>query len=247
MATSEATAVQTVRVLSDEEFGSHLITASFEVWQETVQGLREQGKEGATQADAVTSLLRSSGVEPIPGNMIEIEIMPSTESDALVDALQSAMQDSTTADVEIEYGDYKRKARTGRAPKASANGSGEKAPRSGGKKKGTPKECACGCGEMTGGGNFRPGHDARHKGNLLRAIDEGGPSGEAALEELRKHPNLTNIKDAEARLGSGPAKEAAKKAREAERLAALKAKKASDTGSESGDTEVVEGVEASAS
>ncbi|WP_018178759.1 hypothetical protein [Jongsikchunia kroppenstedtii] len=41
-----------------------------------------------------------------------------------------------------------------------------------GKRKGkrTPQECRCGCGEMTGGGNYRPGHDARHVGQVARAV-----------------------------------------------------------------------------
>ena len=31
-----------------------------------------------------------------------------------------------------------------------------------------PARCQCGCGEQTLGGKFRPGHDARLKGRLLR-------------------------------------------------------------------------------
>jgi hypothetical protein len=33
----------------------------------------------------------------------------------------------------------------------------------------TPRKCGCGCGGSTKGGEFLPGHDARHKGNLKRA------------------------------------------------------------------------------
>jgi hypothetical protein len=32
-----------------------------------------------------------------------------------------------------------------------------------------PRECACGCGEMTKGGTYRPGHDARHHAALKAA------------------------------------------------------------------------------
>lgn len=32
-----------------------------------------------------------------------------------------------------------------------------------------PQACHCGCGDWTNGGNFRPGHDARLRGDLLRA------------------------------------------------------------------------------
>lgn len=38
-------------------------------------------------------------------------------------------------------------------------------------RKAVPQECTCGCGEMTGGGRFRPGHDAKMKSRLLVAID----------------------------------------------------------------------------
>lgn len=36
-------------------------------------------------------------------------------------------------------------------------------------KKSGPRECACGCGEMTKGGVYRPGHDARHHAALKAA------------------------------------------------------------------------------
>ncbi|QOC55747.1 hypothetical protein SEA_ARCHIMEDES_47 [Gordonia phage Archimedes] len=36
-----------------------------------------------------------------------------------------------------------------------------------------PQECRCGCGEMTGGGNYRPGHDARHAGQVVLSAMEG--------------------------------------------------------------------------
>lgn len=48
-------------------------------------------------------------------------------------------------------------------------------PESGAAKLGAqPRPCACGCGEATGGGWFRPGHDARLKGLLLR-VERGEP------------------------------------------------------------------------
>jgi hypothetical protein len=33
-----------------------------------------------------------------------------------------------------------------------------------------PRPCACGCGEMTKGGVFRPGHDARVAYRLLQLV-----------------------------------------------------------------------------
>lgn len=44
-------------------------------------------------------------------------------------------------------------------------------------------QCQCGCGGVTKGGRFRPGHDAKLKGMLLRRIVQGD---DAALEELRQ-------------------------------------------------------------
>ena len=33
------------------------------------------------------------------------------------------------------------------------------------------KSCACGCGEMTSGGKFRPGHDSKLLSAILQHID----------------------------------------------------------------------------
>jgi hypothetical protein len=40
-------------------------------------------------------------------------------------------------------------------------------------------ECACGCGEITAGGTYRPGHDAK-----LRAAIEESVGGLLAMDEL---------------------------------------------------------------
>jgi len=39
--------------------------------------------------------------------------------------------------------------------------------------KSVPKECKCGCGEMTKGGTYRPGHDAKHMSAVLKAARVG--------------------------------------------------------------------------
>lgn len=36
----------------------------------------------------------------------------------------------------------------------------------------TPQDCRCGCGKQTKGGNYLPGHDARHAGQVARWIVE---------------------------------------------------------------------------
>lgn len=45
-----------------------------------------------------------------------------------------------------------------------------------------PQDCKCGCGEKTGGGNFRPGHDAR----LVSLVVKG----ERKVSELKPFPKL---------------------------------------------------------
>ena len=55
------------------------------------------------------------------------------------------------------------------------------APRTGKGKANQPKVCACGCGDPTRGGEFAMGHDARHKGNLLKAARNGDAEARAAL------------------------------------------------------------------
>lgn len=61
------------------------------------------------------------------------------------------------------------------APKA------EKAPRT--RKVKEPKECTCGCGGMTKGGRFLPGHDARYHSALAKA-----EAAKAAAEEATAEP-----------------------------------------------------------
>lgn len=51
----------------------------------------------------------------------------------------------------------------------------------------TPKPCRCGCGETTGGGKFRPGHDAKLKGRLSTITGDATLTAEerkAAADEL---------------------------------------------------------------
>ncbi|AOE44398.1 hypothetical protein SEA_GHOBES_47 [Gordonia phage Ghobes] len=52
------------------------------------------------------------------------------------------------------------------------------------KKGKTPKNCVCGCEQLTRGGNYLPGHDARHAGHLARRVVEGRETLEQALEQL---------------------------------------------------------------
>ncbi|MEB3065389.1 hypothetical protein [[Mycobacterium] zoologicum] len=51
------------------------------------------------------------------------------------------------------------------APVAAANG--EAKPK---RRTKVMRQCGCGCKEMTGGGQYRPGHDARHAGNVGRLV-----------------------------------------------------------------------------
>lgn len=47
-----------------------------------------------------------------------------------------------------------------------------------------PRPCMCGCGEITKGGRFLPGHDARLKSQLLTEAREGNEGAVQRLEEL---------------------------------------------------------------
>lgn len=49
---------------------------------------------------------------------------------------------------------------------------------------GPAPDCRCGCGEKTGGGNYRPGHDARHVSKLTAAIKSGETTLDRALADL---------------------------------------------------------------
>lgn len=46
-----------------------------------------------------------------------------------------------------------------------------------------PKECLCGCGNMTKGGDFLQGHDARYKSELVRLGMQEDPAAIKLLEE----------------------------------------------------------------
>jgi hypothetical protein len=94
------------------------------------------------------------------------------------------------------------------------------------KTKAEPKECGCGCGELTRGGDFLPGHDARFRGQMLKAIDAGD---ESAIAKLLARPSLLHgatEADLRARLGSDQRNRNAKVEREAEAQAKRDAAKA---------------------
>lgn len=55
----------------------------------------------------------------------------------------------------------------------------------------TPKRpCTCGCGEVTGGGLYRPGHDAAHCSRLVKAVVAGGMTESDALAEVAHSDKL---------------------------------------------------------
>ena len=88
---------------------------------------------------------------------------------------------------------------------------------SNGKAKTEPKACGCGCGDLTRGGDFLPGHDARYRGRMLKAIDAGD---ESAIGALVARPTLLHgATEASllARLGSEQRKKDAQVARVADR------------------------------
>lgn len=46
-----------------------------------------------------------------------------------------------------------------------------------------PRKCGCGCGGMTRGGEFLPGHDMRLKSRLKKAAAEGNEKAKAELRQ----------------------------------------------------------------
>lgn len=62
-----------------------------------------------------------------------------------------------------------------------------RAPRASG---GAPRPCGCGCTEMTGGGIYRPGHDARHAGNLQKRVIAKELTATEAVALLDGQPKL---------------------------------------------------------
>lgn len=81
------------------------------------------------------------------------------------------------------------------APVVTANGSKKptSARKEGTKTPSTPRpvrpkaearQCLDGCGETTGGGTYKPGHDSRHVKALVAAVRAGGLTQGAALEQL---------------------------------------------------------------
>lgn len=62
--------------------------------------------------------------------------------------------------------------------------------RSGGRASGAPRDCHCGCGEQTGGGMYRPGHDARHVSQLTARVKAGELTVEAAEREVAHSDKL---------------------------------------------------------
>jgi hypothetical protein len=49
---------------------------------------------------------------------------------------------------------------------------------------GEPRKCICGCGGLTKGGSFLPGHDARYKSHLVKeALAGGNPEAEEILRQ----------------------------------------------------------------
>lgn len=95
--------------------------------------------------------------------------------------------------------------------------------------------CGCGCGSPAQR-RYLPGHDARHKGQLLAAFDRGDELAEAELSLLegfgydearlaeRREADLADEAARQAKATAAKAKAAARDAAKAERLRAQQAK-----------------------
>lgn len=71
---------------------------------------------------------------------------------------------------------------------------------------GTTRECICGCGGEISkkAKGFLPGHDQRHKGNLIRIMQEGGENADFAESELRRLSWRTNAEIVELKAKARP-------------------------------------------
>ena len=89
-----------------------------------------------------------------------------------------------------------------------------------------PKECGCGCGAMTKGGEWAIGHDMRAKSRLLTAFDAGDEAAGAELVERgwRSEADLAARKldgPSARKVASAQERRAAKVAKLLDRIAAL--------------------------
>lgn len=57
-------------------------------------------------------------------------------------------------------------------------------------KAGERPSCLCGCGETTGGGRFRPGHDSRFLSRLTGEVERGRLDRDGAMAALDGMPKL---------------------------------------------------------
>lgn len=83
-----------------------------------------------------------------------------------------------------------------------------------------PVACNCGCGEMANLGRaYKPGHDARHAGQVGRMLAEGNDGAQAAFDALP-----AKLQEKASRFAANRAKEAATK----DAKAAIKAEMAAE-------------------
>lgn len=96
------------------------------------------------------------------------------------------------------------------------------------KKVKTPLPCACGCGGLTAGGKYLPGHDARHIKQLVAAAITGVTTESAALEALDGSPRLQEklLVQIERTVNAQKAREEKAAAKEQERAAKAEARAA---------------------
>jgi hypothetical protein len=62
--------------------------------------------------------------------------------------------------------------------------------RHGGASTAQKRPCTCGCGETTGGGLYRPGHDARHVSRLVKQVKSSELTLDAARSEVAHSDKL---------------------------------------------------------
>lgn len=140
--------------------------------------------------------IKSGGLAPRTGKGMEMTTITERNAKALIERNGSTLPEAKTPRKVVAKGNQ-----------AVAEGKDQKAPA----KAAVPiVSCGCGCGETANPGRlYKPGHDARHAGQVGRALVAKAPGAEEAAASL---PTALEAK-ARAFAANAAKKEAAKEAR----------------------------------
>lgn len=180
------------------------VQASPRVWQSILRGLVDSGEKALR--DRLARKLSDSYEGLNPGsdeeNQLVLRVQDADDFRTLqgvVTGLEVQLTDTITENITDNNGDEKAPAKV-RVSK----------PKQG-------RSCECGCGGTTGGGKWMPGHDAKYKSRLIKAVDNSGDEQAAAEmvergwwpqeradERLAKHAEAVRLNEQNAARGDEP-------------------------------------------